>query len=605
MEAENKKVGTIKDELTEILFLKKPKILVFEWLPFDSNQLKELTRKLDIEKGTKRTIVTAMIDKDPDSPVVLTDGKYTKVQLKDYKEDNYINIIADIELPEEESIVQIEQLAVYISVAGFVVYSLELDEVESSNSFMSLDKIARITADIFQDTSIVIDSLLTEFQRNIIKIIYGNPINRPKARCFLSTDIRERFENIMDYYDGEDNEIELSQMIGEGHVPLQHGRDLYFKGPSGLIAVVEDYDLSKETAIVFWGIQESLNIFIDSYLARIWELFDNTKETQLLIQNAIAGDTEALTQVENEITELTNNVSILHQVHSFLLDSVDEIIVMLKKQKSLLSETTLTDFLKIETSLYTSLKRVRETEKILKGIDAQIEGLRNYANTLSEVQMRKLSKTMAQNTKSMSQMIHANNRTSEAIDVIELILAGSIILEIVAFAVGEISADSTFFAKFLPHGAVSSATLFFITLIAWIVVVILLRRSKKKMEVKALKDYIISIAVNKKINIFKLEEYIKSRDVTTKIIEEDRSNKIITYEWNAEQDPIFNHLDIERVQLSYNASTSLLINIEVETSRLDINDFMLKDVLLSDMNKHGVFEEPPQSSFSTKRSTFL
>jgi len=49
----------------------------------------------------------------------------------------------------------------------------------------------------------------------------------------------------------------------------------------------------------------------------------------------------------------------------------------------------------------------------------------------------------------MNQVLQANTRTGGAIDMIELILAGSIILEIVAFAIGEISSDQTIFRSIL------------------------------------------------------------------------------------------------------------------------------------------------------------
>jgi len=60
---------------------------------------------------------------------------------------------------------------------------------------------------------------------------------------------------------------------------------------------------------------------------------------------------------------------------------------------------------------------------------------------------------MTRNTKSMNQVLQANTRTGEAIDMIELILAGSIILEVFAFAVGEYSASDTFFGGLMTkHG---------------------------------------------------------------------------------------------------------------------------------------------------------
>ncbi|MHA1317730.1 MAG: hypothetical protein ACTSQ6_09445 [Candidatus Heimdallarchaeaceae archaeon] len=88
------KSDNIKDELSEILFLKNPKIFVIEWLPFDSNQLRELNKKLDIEKSSSKTLLTGLIDSDPDSPV---------------------NLEAIIDLPEEEGIVQIEEMIYFFT----------------------------------------------------------------------------------------------------------------------------------------------------------------------------------------------------------------------------------------------------------------------------------------------------------------------------------------------------------------------------------------------------------------------------------------------------------------------------------------------------------
>ena len=198
------KTDNIKDELSEILFIKNPKIFVIEWLPFDSNQLRELNKKLDIEKGSSKTLLTGLIDSDPDSPSFFTEGKYTKVTVKDYDINKYVNLEAVIDFPEEEGIVQIEEMAVFISKLGFIIYSLDLKEINGKNSFMSLDKLSRVIADLSQDSSQVIDSLLTEFQRNFIKIIFGNPMYRPKTILIVGEDINKKFEDVKDYLDGED-----------------------------------------------------------------------------------------------------------------------------------------------------------------------------------------------------------------------------------------------------------------------------------------------------------------------------------------------------------------------------------------------------------------
>ena len=123
---------------------------------------------------------------------------------------------------------------------------------------------------------VLIDSLLTEFQRNFLEIIFGNPMHRPKTICYIGEDINVRHDDVKDYCDGEDCEIEISQLIGEGHQPYQVGSNLFFKGTRGTLAVINDFTEQNEYQITFWGIQHAISTFVDCFMSRIWELYDQS-----------------------------------------------------------------------------------------------------------------------------------------------------------------------------------------------------------------------------------------------------------------------------------------------------------------------------------------
>ena len=591
---ENSNMDNIKDELSEIIFVKNPKIFVVEWLPFDSNQLRELNKKMDIEKGFHKTLLTGLIDESPDVPIFRSRGAHTKVFVEDYELDSYVNMQAMIDLPEEEGIVQIEEMAILVSRIGFVVYSLELKEINQQNTFMSLDKLTRVIADLSQDSSVVIDSLLTEFQRNFIDIIFGNPIHRPKIICIVGEDIKPRHDDINDYYDGEDFEIELAQVLGEGHKAFQEGRNLHFKGERGTIAIVEDFGEEHEYEIVFWGIQHAINSFVDSFMSRIWELYDQARHIKELIDEAVTGNTDALNQVQEEISILTSIISLIGQIQEFLKNSSSDLLEIYNSNE----KTHLNNFYEIENLLKSAYRRTVESEKILDGLQTEMEGLRNYISTLSELQMRRMSKVMTKNTKSMNQVLHANTRTSEAIDMIELILAGSIILEVFAFAVGEIQSSQTFFdvltglftGNHIEWTAVTTTTLimFIVSIAFWVLMVIYLRRSKKRMEMDALRDLVVTLSINQKIDSAKFEEFMNQRKVLTKYIEKEHGNVIISYEWDACKDPIFEGCNIEKVYLSYNQTNSLLISIEIETSDLQANQDMLLQKIIDKLEEDKI-----------------
>ncbi|MHA1407684.1 MAG: hypothetical protein ACTSSG_09945 [Candidatus Heimdallarchaeaceae archaeon] len=579
------KSDNIKDELTETLFLKNPKIFVIEWLPFDSNQLRELNKKLDIEKSSSKTLLTGLIDSDPDSPSFLTEGKYTKVTVKDYDINNYVNLEAIIDLPEEEGIVQIEEMAVFISKLGFIIYSLDLREINGKNSFMSLDKLSRVIADLSQDSSQVIDSLLTEFQRNLIKIIFGNPMYRPKTILVVGEDINKRFENVKDYLDGEDCEIEISQIIGEGFNAHSRDGSIHFLGNRGAILVPKEFTEELEYYSIYYGIKEGINIFIDSFMSRVWELYDQTNEIQELVNMAVKGNTDALNKVQEEITILTSIISVLGQVKEFLQDSCEQL-------SNNFDSLSTYSFFEIEKGLETIRNRVKESTKVIKGLLTELEGKRDHINTLSEMQIRKMNKAMTQNTKSMNQVLQANTRTSEAIDMIELILAGSIILEIVAFAIGEISSDQTIYSSIvnkipLARDQIANLILFIFSIFAWVALVVYLRISKSKMEKKALRDFIITLNINRKIDINNLEAFLEGKEIVMKQVEYESGNVLHTYVWDTSD---MKELNLGTISIVCNKSTGLLLSLELETSDMNIDQEEKVNEIMKIFRKNRILE---------------
>ncbi len=583
--------SNIKDELSEILFIKNPKVLVIEWLPFDSNQLRELNKKLDIEKGAHKTLLTGIIDESPDVPIFMSKGQHTKVLVKDFKLDSYVNLEAVIDIPEEEGIEQIEEMAMFISKSGFVVYSLDLQEVEGQSGFISLDKISRVVADLSQDSSRVIDSLLTEFQRNFTKIIFGNPMHRPKTMCYIAEDINIRHENISDYCDGEDCEIELSQLIGEGFETFEENKEIFFKGTRGTISIIENFTEDCEYQVTFWGIQHAISHFVDSFMSRIWELYDQSNSIKLLVDEAVKGNTEALNSVQEQITLLTSTISLVSQIQEFLKDSTFDLLQIYKEN----GISNLKDFYEVEKGLNIARDRVKEANKIINGLLTELEGIRNYISTLSEFQMRNMSKTMTRNTKSMNQVLQANTRTGEAIDMIELILAGSIILEIVAFAIGEIGSDQTIFKTIIEGGTlvkeqIVTLLLFLISIFAWVGIVLYLRWSKKRMERKALKDFVITMTLNRDINVDMIENYLLEKEILTKHVEFDKDNTIVTLVLDISKDPDLTELDVEYVSVSYNETSALLLSIEIETAQVETDQKEMLELILKDMKLSGVIE---------------
>ena len=91
---------------------------------------------------------------------------FTRVMLEDFDRYNWIKFKAFIEYPEE--VEQIEEVGTHVDKSGFINYALKLENVEGKTSNFSLDDTTAIMADLVEDTSIMMEALLAQFQRRIL-----------------------------------------------------------------------------------------------------------------------------------------------------------------------------------------------------------------------------------------------------------------------------------------------------------------------------------------------------------------------------------------------------------------------------------------------------
>ncbi|NIS13912.1 MAG: hypothetical protein GWN18_17495, partial [Thermoplasmata archaeon] len=154
-----------------MLFFQDLKLSISEWVPFGQNAISTFNDSIDSLKGIKSSLLTGTVDEEPDTSNFEIEPRFTRVYLEDFDKYNWIKFKAFVEYPEE--VEQIEELATWVDKAGFVNYSLSMEEVEGKTSKFSLDETSYILADLIEDTSIMIEALLTQFQRRALRSVYG------------------------------------------------------------------------------------------------------------------------------------------------------------------------------------------------------------------------------------------------------------------------------------------------------------------------------------------------------------------------------------------------------------------------------------------------
>ncbi|MBD3191918.1 MAG: hypothetical protein GF308_14820 [Candidatus Heimdallarchaeota archaeon] len=585
-----KSVKTINDNLLEIIKLKNVKIALVEWLPFDRNQLSALNHRLDSIHRRKGHIVTALMDNTPEDITFESEEITCKVSVKDYELSEFVSFQASINYPEEANVIQKEELSVNINSWGQVIYGADIIEVEDSkDGWVSLDLLTRIIADLTMDSSQMIDSLLTEYQRNLLDLVFLNEShNRTKVLLVFAEDITPKLAAGKNYFDGEELQNELEQLLGVLQKVEPINKGFLFTGTGGLIAVspsVQDY----EKSLLERGMSTAIRIFLDDYSARIWHLWDESRLIESDIDKAMLGDVTSLAKAQNWITKASSEAIMLSDILSYLRDSMHEFVAALTEQDPNRSrdDPIIQEIIQIQEDSRITTKRVNDTQKVIHGLETKMVALRDFSNALAEKHMRKISDSMAQNTKSMTQMTESNNRTSDALSIIELILAGSVILDIILLIVGEYGYPT--WLSGLMNTGYGSFVILLVSIALWMAVFIFLRISKRRLESSAIRRQTATFMIARLCNIEQLESFLSSKNILMRNIESEAGSEYISVTWEptCTRSSLYK---IESVVLSYDAREEFLVQIYFETPDMNIK---LKDCfnyLMEQMTEAGVFD---------------
>jgi hypothetical protein len=586
--------GNIEDVLNEYIKLKNAKIVLVEWLPFDRNQLSALNIKLDSLHHMRGHIVTALKDNAPGEMTFHDNGVSCKVVVESFAPSEYVSFRAMLNYPEEEEgIIQHEELSGYINSWGKVIYGANIVEVEGAkDGWVSLDLLTRIIVDLTMDTSQMIDSLLTEYQRNLLDLVFMDKSSqRTKFILILAEEISVQHDNPEEYFDGEELQNELEQILDilQTVEPINGG--YCFSGNNGLIVVTPDYK-QYEQQFVERSFSHAIRIFLDDYSAIIWHLWDESKNIELDIDKAMLGDITSLTHAQNWITRASSDAIMLHDILAYLRDSIAEFANELaERDPSRLETDPLIQELKaIQNDSLITTKRVNDTQKVIQGLESKMVALRDFSNALAEKHMRRISDSMAQSQKSMAQMTESNNRASDALSIIELILAGSVIIDIVLLLVGEYAIPEWTWLGDLFAKGYGSLLVLGITIMLWIGVFIFLRISKKRLESAAIRRQRGSYVIGKRCNLESLTKYLEKKDVMVRNIEGEGESEIVLVTWEEKEHKSKNIPKISSVALNYDAQEKFLIHIEFETPDMSCDLKSCYEFLMKEMIDNGVFQ---------------
>ena len=260
----------------------------------------------------------------PADTCLSVDPGLTNITVIDCLDGTHINLEAEIYFPEEEGIVQVENFGIHLDVTGACFCSMRMEAIqERIRNNMSLDHMSRVLVDILQDSSRVMDTILSTRQRSMLELVYkGYSMNRPKFYLLFAEKINP-VRPVMDYLDRDRQENELRQVLGEITGAQQITKyDCFIFGSNGILAAGPNR-FQYEQLLCIYAYLNSRHMFIGSILLRMLAVMDELKEIRELIAEP-KGDPNIIKTVHEQLSSLSYDSVFLEETMKYSNEAYNE-----------------------------------------------------------------------------------------------------------------------------------------------------------------------------------------------------------------------------------------------------------------------------------------
>jgi WD repeat-containing protein 35 len=410
-----------------------------------ASQIVAMNNRLGSQERCQGGFLTAAVDNDSAGEADMTflqeEASLTRVELLDYTVERHVNFEAEIHFPEDEGIVQVEHVGVHVSSSGVVAYGCVLDSVSdrTSGANISLDLISRVLADLKQDTSKLIDDLISSYQRSLLDLVMNgeaNSGNRVKYTMLVAEAVTPCHAAEL-YLDKEDKENELKQVVGDTLAACDIVDGVLILGTSGMLYVLgaagsmPEHRVLLEPILVAHLRLSSLSVFVRTYFSRTFQLDALLKDTQAVIDDYDC-DPGNLTKIRNMLTVAGETVASLGEVRDFMHEMIIAMPVPPPPSQDDAGGAAqlLYGRLHVVHSHGTLKLRINDLRKNVQGCLHSIQGLREQTAMLAEKQQFKFQESMRANTKNLEQVCKANDRSSNSLQVMEVIMSGTLAFQL-------------------------------------------------------------------------------------------------------------------------------------------------------------------------------
>lgn len=417
-------MDNIRDELDEVITLNSVSIIVAEYIPFGANQIVQLNNNVGSTERVQGGFISPMVDNDPSAASIEMSPEMTAVDILDYTLTNHINFEAEIKFAEDSGVKQVETFGVSLNAEGTCFYGMQVEAVmDRIKDNISLDHLSRLLVDVQQDSSEIVNSIVSQYQRDLLDLIFlGDAAYRNKINLIIANEITPHL-TAEEYMDKGAYENELKQVIGDTKAAYDISEhDTLIFGANGLL-VAGPNSRHHEPLLCAYLQFITIDIFMQNYFGRLWVLTYDMAVTEEITQGAGA-DPTALQRLRVRICSLADDVIRLEEILSYLLEALE--IIEIPPEPPEQAGRSLYERLEISGMRSQLLRRTTDMKKNIAGASRKLDVLREMTQVVSDDKMFALNESLDVNTKKMIEVNEANEKTALSTRMLIVVLSAQL-----------------------------------------------------------------------------------------------------------------------------------------------------------------------------------
>jgi len=509
-------IDNIRDnDLEEIVTLNSVSMIVAEYIPFGSNQIVQLNNNVGSTERVQGGYISSVVDGDSSGTALELNPELTSVEVLDYTHTNHLNFEAEIRFREDPGVVQVETFGISMNAEGTCFYGLQLEAVMNRiKDNISLDHLSRILVDIQQDSSSIVDSVMSQYQRELLDLVFiGDAHNRNKINLIIANEITPHL-TADEFMDKGEYENEFKQVIGDTKAAFDiTEQDSLIFGSQGLL-VCGPTARNYESLLCAYISFNSLDLFLQNFFSRVLLHNDDLKASYQIVEK-VEYDPLALTQSRNRLSTLSKDIIMLDQVLGYLDEALQMMDVPLEPPEQ--AGRSLYNRLELSGMRDMLVRRANDVKKNLTASQRNLDLLRERVEIESHNKTVNMSLQLEKNTRTLCSLQVANGDAVRSLKILQTIFAGVIAFDFLDRITGDWTVVDTAWMSGFVDTVIKEHTLvwFAISIVAWCLAAYLVSRRLYLANWKSRGVTTISITVNRSIDTAKLKELIQEKEKTT------------------------------------------------------------------------------------------